>query len=82
MNIGAWSRSRIIGLSIAWIVLVGGTSTLLALRALNTLPSDDSGLAGISFDLGGLMRMAPVLLVPPACLLVVWAILRKRSIQV
>ncbi len=82
MSIGAWPRSRIIGLSIAWIVLAGGTISLLALRALGSLPSDDGGLAGISLDPAGLMRMAPVLLGPPVCLLLAWIILRKRASQI
>lgn len=81
MNIGAWPRGRIIGLGIAWIVLAGGTISLLALRALGTLPGDDSGPAGISLDPTGLMRMAPVLLGPPVCLLLAWIVLRKRANQ-
>lgn len=79
-NIGAWPRSRIIWLSLTWVVLAAGAliaTAIVGLRSL-PLPPDDSGLAGISMQPGGLALIVLVLLGPPACLLLAWRIRRKQ----
>lgn len=74
MNIGTWPGSRIIWLSIAWIIIAGGVSAIISQHALRGLPPDDSGLAGISINPAGLT----VLLAPPVSLVLIWVVQRKR----
>lgn len=79
-NIGAWPKSRIVWLCLTWIVLAAGALVATAIVALQSLqlPTDDSGLAGISIQPGALAMFVLVLLGPPACLLLAWRIRRKQ----
>jgi hypothetical protein len=78
MHIGTWPMRRIIWLGVAWVAFVIGVLTVAAIMALRTLPPDDSGVAGIGVNLRGLAPVIPVLLIPPACLILVWAWQRKQ----
>lgn len=77
-GIGAWPTRRVLWNSVAWIIVVAAVIAATGIMAAQSLPADDSGMAGLSIAPGRGPLLALVLLGPPACLLVVWAIRRKQ----
>ncbi len=77
MKIGAWPRSRIVWLSVAWVLISGGAILIGAINMLSNLPSSGPGLSGVSVDPAGLTGGAAILLIPPVCLIAIWVLQRK-----
>lgn len=78
MQIGNWPIRRVIWLSVAWFALVSAAVTVRVVTGLRALPPDDSGMAGFGVDLSALTPLLPLLLIPPACLILLWIWQRKK----